>query len=425
MHERSKISRTDMTRREAQPVGPDVRTPQRRRLTILGSTGSIGRSTLDVVRAMGGKERFEIVALTGQDNVALLAEQAKEFGARFVATASASKLDDLKAALGSSGIACGAGPAALIEAAEHEADIVMAGIVGIAGLAPTLAAAGRGADIALANKECLVSAGSLFIEHVRNAGGRLIPVDSEHNAIHQCLQSGGSQGLERILLTASGGPFRNCSLEEMAGMTAARAAAHPNWSMGVKISIDSASMFNKALEIIEASHLFDVGADRIEVVIHPQSIIHSMVGYRDGSVLAQLGVPDMRTAIGYALAYPLRANLPVKRLDFTTLKTLEFSAPDDVRFPALRLAREALRRGGTAGAILNGAKEAALEAFIAAEIGFLDMAVIVEDVLDAMADAGQSTSMDDVFAADIEARARAKRLIAGGWSNGARRNARA
>ena len=399
-------------------------TSEKRRLSILGSTGSIGRSTLDVVRAMGGRDRFDVIALTGHDNVELLAAQAIEFGARFVATASESKLGALRSALGGSGIACGAGASALIDAAAHEADIVMAGIVGIAGLAPTLAAAAAGADIALANKECLVSAGGLFIAHVRENGGLLLPVDSEHNAIHQCLQAGGSHAVERLLLTASGGPFRDFSLDEMAGMTAARAAAHPNWSMGVKISIDSASMFNKALEIIEASHLFDVGPERIEVVVHPQSIIHSMVGYADGSVLAQLGVPDMRTAIGYALAYPLRATLPVARLDFTTLKKLEFSPPDETRFPALRLARLALQRGGACGAVLNGAKEAALDAFIADEIGFLDMAEIVEDVMEAMSDAGAVTSMDDVFAADREARARARRLIDGGWMNGARRSLR-
>lgn len=382
-----------------------------RRLTVLGATGSIGRSTLDVVGHIGGCRAFEVVAITGNDNIALLARQALEVGARFVATANPARHAELKAALAGSGIACGAGEAALMEAATMESDIVMAGIVGVAGLKPTLAAAGRGADIALANKECLVSAGQLFHDAMEAGGGRLLPVDSEHNAIHQCLAAGGRTAVERIILTASGGPFRDFSLAEMAEVTPASAAAHPNWSMGTKISIDSASMFNKALEMIEARHLFDVVPERIEVLVHPQSVVHSMVGYADGSVLAQLGSPDMRTAIGYALAYPDRPDLPVERLDFTRLSRLDFEAPDEVRFPALRLARAAMQRGGLAGAVLNGAKERALEAFIGGEIGFLAMAEVVERVMDRLVDLKPAASVEDVFEADRQARDAASQEI--------------
>jgi 1-deoxy-D-xylulose-5-phosphate reductoisomerase len=287
----------------------------------------------------------------------------------------------------------------------------MAAIVGTAGLAPTLAAARRGANIALANKECLVSAGDLFIRAVTNGGGRLLPVDSEHNAIFQVLEEGQRHALERIILTASGGPFRTWTREAMANVTAATARAHPNWSMGLKISIDSASMFNKALEVIEARHLFRVRPDQIEVIVHPQSIIHSMVGYKDGSVLAQMGCPDMRTAIGYALSYPSRPTLDVQRLDFTKLSRIDFEAPDEERFPALRLARRAMEAGGLQGAVLNAAKEVALEAFIEGRIGFLDMAAITEEVMDRMAGLPAASAMDDVFAADTEARARSSALV--------------
>jgi 1-deoxy-D-xylulose-5-phosphate reductoisomerase len=267
-----------------------------------------------------------------------------------------------------------------------------------------LAAARRGADIALANKECLVSAGDLFLKAVQRGGGRLIPVDSEHNAIFQVLEENQRHALERIVLTASGGPFRTWTREQMANVTAATARAHPNWSMGLKISIDSASMFNKALEMIEAKHLFNVAPEQIEVIVHPQSIIHSMVGYKDGSVLAQLGCPDMRTAIGYALTYPRRPTLSVERLDFAKLSRLDFEAPDETRFPALRLARLAMSRGGLQGAVLNAAKEVALEAFIDGRSGFLQMADITEGVMDAMLSVPPASSMDDVFAIDAEAR---------------------
>ncbi len=384
----------------------------RRRLTILGSTGSIGQNTLDVIAQLGGRDAFDIAAVTGHDNIGLLAEQAKACGAAFAVTANEERYRQLKDALAGSGIAAGAGKNALIEAASMPSDWAMAAIVGTAGLAPTLAAARRGADIALANKECLVSAGDLFVRAVAEGGGRLIPVDSEHSAIFQALEDDQQHAVERIILTASGGPFRTWTREQMANVTPATARAHPNWSMGFKISIGSASMFNKALEMIEAKHLFNVRPDQIEVVVHPQSVIHSMVGYTDGSVLAQLGCPDMRTAIGYALTYPARTKLSVDRLDFAKLARLDFEAPDEVRFPALRLARTALERGGLQGAIMNAAEEIAFHAFVDGRIGFLEMADIAEAVMEEMITIGSADTMDAVFAADAEARRRAAALVA-------------
>jgi len=382
-----------------------------RSITVLGSTGSIGVSTLDVVKHLG-RETFEVAALTGSGNIALLAEQARSFDAKLAVTADESRYNDLKDALAGTAIQVAAGRSGLIEAAEMDAGLVMAAIVGTAGLAPTLAAAKRGADIALANKECLVSAGDLFIEAVKQGGGKLLPVDSEHNAIFQVLEENQRHALERVIITASGGPFRTYTLEQMAGVTADVARAHPNWSMGLKISIDSASMFNKALEMIEAKHLFGLTPEQVEVIVHPQSIIHSMVGYTDGSVLAQLGCPDMRTAIGYALQYPQRASLTVERLDFAKLARLDFEAPDETRFPALRLAKLAMTRGGVQGAVLNGAKEVALEAFIAGRTGFLTMADITEKVMTELSTLPAASNMDDVFAADSEARRLAARHIA-------------
>ena len=383
----------------------------KRRLTILGSTGSIGTSTLDVIERLGGRDRFEIAALTGNGNIPLLAEQARRIGAELAVTADEDRYGELKDALSGSGIEVAAGRSGLTEAAERDAGWVMAAIVGNAGLGPTLAAARRGADIARANKECLVSAGSLFIDAVAEGGGRLRPVDSEHNAIFQVLENDQRHAVERIVLTASGGPFRTKTLDEMRHVTADVARAHPNWSMGLKISIDSASMFNKALEMIEARHLFRLRPEQIEVIVHPQSVVHSMVGYTDGSVLAQLGCPDMRTAIGYALSYPKRCDLPVERLDFARLARLDFEAPDEVRFPAIKLARRAMEEGGVQGAVLNGAKETALDAFIKGRIGFLAMAEIVEKVMDGLAGLPAATSMDDVFAADERARRAAAEMI--------------
>lgn len=382
-----------------------------RRLSILGSTGSIGTNTLDVVRQMGGRDVFEIVALTGNDNVSLLAEQAKAYGAKLAVTASDRHYAALKSALAGTGIAVAAGNAGLQEAASFDAELVMAAIVGTAGLSPTLTAARRGADIALANKECLVTAGSLFVDAVKRAGGRLLPVDSEHNAIFQVLEQDQRHALERIILTASGGPFRTFTLDQMRKVTVSDAVRHPNWSMGMKISVGSATMFNKALEMIEAKHLFDVAPEQIEVIVHPQSIVHSMVGYSDGSVLAQLGCPDMRTAIGHALSFPNRTRLDVERLDFTRLSRLDFEAPDEARFPALRLARLALSRGGLQSAVMNAAEETAFQAFVDARIGFLDMARVAEEVMELMRDAGAAGNIDEVFAADGEARIRAKAVI--------------
>jgi 1-deoxy-D-xylulose-5-phosphate reductoisomerase len=383
-----------------------------RSITILGATGSIGVSTLDVLAQMEAKDEFEVAALTGAGNVALLAEQAVRHKAKLAVTADETRYQDLKDALAGSGVAVAAGKTGLIEAADRPASMVMAAIVGTAGLAPTLVAARRGADIALANKECLVSAGELFIGAVKAGGGRLLPVDSEHSAIFQSLEPERRHAVERVILTASGGPFRTWSREQMASVSADVARAHPNWSMGLKISIGSASMFNKALEVIEAKHLFDLEPHEIEVIVHPQSIIHSMVGYRDGSIIAQLGAPDMRTAIGYALAFPDRPALNVERLDFAKLARVDFEAPDEVRFPALRLARLALTRGGVQALTMNAAEETAFHAFCDGRIGFLDMADIAESAMEAMVDWPAAKTIEDVFAADSEARRRAAEFIA-------------
>ncbi len=383
-----------------------------RHLTILGSTGSIGVNTLDVVRQLGGRDAFEVMALTGNGNIELLAQQARETGAKLAVTADESQYMTLKDALSGSGVDVAAGVSGLDEAASLEAEWVMAAIVGTAGLAPTLKAASRGADIALANKECLVSAGELFVEAVRAGGGRLIPVDSEHSAIFQCLDNNQRHALERIVLTASGGPFRTYTREQMANVTVETARTHPNWSMGLKISVGSASMFNKALEMVEAKHLFGLRPDQVEVIVHPQSIVHSMVGYSDGSVIAQLGAPDMRTAIGYALTYPKRPKLDVERLDFAKLARLDFEAPDEKRFPALRLARTALERGGVQAAVMNAAEETAFNAFVASRIGFLGMAEIVEEVMERLISLPPARTIAEVFAADTEARRTAAQVIA-------------
>lgn len=383
-----------------------------RTITVLGSTGSIGVNTLDVIRQMGGRDAFEVAALTGSSNIPLLARQAVECGARLAVTADEKRYSELKTALSGTGVAAAAGDSGLMEAGELEADIVMAAIVGSAGLPPTLAAARRGATIALANKECLVTAGEFFVEAVRKGGGRIVPVDSEHSAIFQVLEENQRHALERIVLTASGGPFRTWPQEKMADVTVEVARAHPNWSMGLKISIGSASMFNKALEMIEAKHLFGVEPDQIEVIVHPQSIVHSMVGYADGSVLAQLGSPDMRTAIGYALAWPQRTRLDVERLDFARIARLDFEAPDEARFPALRLARKALERGGNQPAVLNAAEETACNAFIEGKVKFLAIAQIVEAVMEEMTAHAACACIEDVMAADAEARRLAAAKVA-------------
>ncbi len=379
-----------------------------RRISIFGSTGSVGRNTVDLIRRQGGAEAFRIVALTGAGNIALLAEQARMLRAELAVTADPARLADLKAALAGSGIEAAAGAEALVEAADRPTDWAMAAIVGAAGLAPALASARHGGVLALANKECLVSAGELLLATCRRHGTRLIPVDSEHSAIHQALACGRAEELDRIILTASGGPFRDRSRQEMATVTVAEAVAHPNWSMGKRISIDSATMFNKALEVIEARHLFSVPSERIEVLVHPQSVIHSMVGFRDGAIMAHLGPTDMRGPIGYALNWPERAPLPVERLDFARLGRLDFAAADELRFPALRLARAVLAAGGLTGAAMNAAKEEALDAFIDGRIGFLDIAGVVEFVLGALTSEScvnvGNYSLADVMRIDSRAR---------------------
>lgn len=379
-----------------------------RRVSIFGATGSVGANTVALIEAAGGAEAFEVVALSGAGNVALLAEQARRLCARVAVTADPSRWRELREALAGSGVEAAAGPEALVAAAAEPADWTMSAIVGAAGLAPTIAAAARGGVLALANKESLVCAGDLLRRTCAAGGATLIPVDSEHSAVFQCLRGERGSEVERIVLTASGGPFRTWTRAEMAGVTPAQAAAHPNWAMGQRISIDSATMFNKALEVIEAHQLFDVACDAIEVLVHPQSVVHSMVGFRDGSIIAQLGPSDMKGAIGFALNWPDRAPLPVARLDFAEMGRLDFAPADQARFPALRLARETLALGGLAGAVFNGAKEAALDRFIQGEIGFLDMAEVVEHVMERLgpeaARHGAGYGLDAVTALDAAAR---------------------
>jgi 1-deoxy-D-xylulose-5-phosphate reductoisomerase len=375
----------------------------KRRISIFGVSGSIGANTVAVIDAVG-LDAFEVVAVSGNSNTAGLADAARRLRAEVAVTADEERLDELREALAGSGIAAAAGASALIEAASRPVDWVMSAIVGAAGLAPTLAAARTGATIALANKECLVAAGTVFMAEMRRSGATLLPVDSEHNAIFQLTCAERDCPIERLILTASGGPFRDRSIDEMARVTVAQAVAHPNWSMGARISIDSATMFNKALEMIEARHLFAVAPAQIEVVVHPQSIIHSMVGFRDGSILAHLGPPDMRVAIGHALCWPERPELPVERLDFAALGRLDFEAPDPERFPALDLARAAMARGGAAACVMNASREVALDAFIAGRIGFLDMAALVAQAMERLDGLPEANDLDDIFAIDAQAR---------------------
>jgi len=377
----------------------------RKRVTILGSTGSIGDSTVDLIDR--NPEAYDVVALTANGNWAKLAEQAQRLKPAVVALADPAGYADLKAALAGTGTEVCAGPEGVCEAAAAPSDWVMAAIVGAAGLKPTLTAVARGAVIALANKECLVSAGTLFTAAVARHKATLLPVDSEHNAIFQVFDFDQKDHIRKVILTASGGPFRTWSRAEMEAVTPKQAVAHPNWSMGAKISVDSATMMNKGLEVIEAHHLFGLPGDRIDVVVHPQSVIHSMVEYCDGSVLAQLGTPDMRTPIAFALGWPNRLDAPAARLNLAATGTLTFEQPDEIRFPALHLARRALQSGGSAPTILNAANEVAVARFLAGEVGFLDIAAIVEHTLDTLGDRGAPQSFDDledVMAVDAEAR---------------------
>ncbi|MGW8203914.1 1-deoxy-D-xylulose-5-phosphate reductoisomerase [Sphingomonas bisphenolicum] len=372
-----------------------------KRVSIFGATGSVGLSTLDLIRRE--PDAYAVVALTANSDVDSLAALARETGAQMAVIGQERLYGALKDALAGSGIEAAAGEAALVEAAQADADWTMAAIVGCAGLRPTMAALKAGRTVALANKESLVSAGGLMMEAAAASGATLLPVDSEHNAIFQCLAGSSLDDVARITLTASGGPFRTRSRAEMADITPAQAVAHPNWSMGAKISVDSATMMNKGLELIEAAHLFPVGLDRIEILVHPQSVIHSMVEYRDRSTLAQLGSPDMRIPIAHALAWPQRIATPCQPLDLARIGRLDFEAPDMERFPALRLARAAAEAGGATPAILNAANEVAVAAFLAGRIGFLDIAMIVEDVLNRYSAASPS-AIDDVLAADGQAR---------------------
>jgi len=382
---------------------------RQRRITILGSTGSIGRSTIDLI--MRNRDRFTVEAVTANRNAISLAEQARTLGARFAAVADPAQYATLRDALAGTGIAVGCGPEALIEAADRPADLVMAGIVGAAGLAPTLTAIRRGRIVALANKEALVCAGSLFLREVKRHGATLLPVDSEHNAIWQCFDFERVDAIESITLTASGGPFRERTMDEMRGVTPQQAVAHPTWNMGAKISIDSATLMNKGLEVIEAHHLFQLPSEQIGVVVHPQSIIHGLVTYKDGSVLAHMGSPDMRTPISYVLGWPDRTAYPSKGLDLAAIGRLTFESPDKERFPALRLAREALISGGCAATVLNAANETAVYAFMDGRIGFLDIAATVEETLAALP-GGRLDSLDDVYGVDLQAREIAARVVA-------------
>lgn len=379
-------------------------------VTILGSTGSIGCNTLDLISR--SRDKYRVKALTANRDVKKLAEQAIEFNAEMAVIADDSYYEDLKAALSGTSIVAAAGKAALNEAADLPADWVMSSIVGAAGLKPTLTAIRRGATIALANKECLVCAGELMIDQVLKYGATLLPVDSEHNAIFQIFDFENPETVEKITLTASGGPFWNTDVSNMASITPQQAVKHPNWSMGAKISVDSATMMNKGLELIEAYYLFPVEKNQLDIVIHPESIIHSTVSYMDGSVLAQLGTPDMRTPISYALGWPNRMQTPSKKLDLAEIGLLSFVKPDEARFPSLNITREVLQKGGSGPTILNASNEVAVYAFLEGKIGFLDIARIVEKTLDKM-NVQAMHSLNDVHEVDQGARQVSGELVTG------------
>ena len=382
-----------------------------RRISVFGVTGSVGESTFDLLMRQGGPQAFHTVALSGGRNVVRLAQMAQALQAEVAVCADETALPGLREALAGSGIDCAAGAEAIAEAATRPADWVMSAIVGAAGLQPGLKALEQGATLALANKESLVTAGPLMLAAAAAHGGRILPVDSEHSAIFQALVGEDIAAVERIILTASGGGLRDWPMERLAQATLAEATTHPNWAMGQRITIDSASMFNKAMEVIEAREFFGIDPDQIEVIIHPESLVHSMVGYRDGALMAHLGAPDMRHAIGYALNWPKRDALPVARLDLAAVGKLTFRAPDLDRYPALRLAREVMAVRGLAGAAFNAAKETALDQFIAGGIGFMDMAHLVETTLarvSARVSLGKAASgLDDVVEIDQLARRQA------------------
>lgn len=376
-----------------------------KRITILGATGSVGQSTLDLINR--DRDAFEVVALTANEDVQGLARIARESRAKLAVIGNSDLASELAEALAGSGIETAAGADAICDAATMDSDLVMAAIVGAAGIPSVMAAIEVGNTVGLANKESLVSAGSLMLEAAREHGVRILPVDSEHNAIFQCFDHERPSGISSIILTASGGPFREWSHEDMRDVTPERAVQHPNWSMGAKISIDSATLMNKGLELIEARYLFDLPPNDCRIIVHPQSVIHSLVEYRDGSVLAQLGAPDMRVPIAHVLAWPNRMDTPCERLDLGEIARLDFEEPDTDRFPALQLARSAMEAGGARPAILNAANEEAVAAFLGKRIGFLDIAAIVAGVLDSYAP-NAPASLDDVFAIDKAARIKAQ-----------------
>jgi len=368
-----------------------------RRITILGATGSIGASTIDLIKREPA--RYRVVAISARRNAAALAKAAREVGAQLAVVADPSVYNDLKEALAGTGIEAGAGEEALLEAAQRPADWVMAAISGAIGLKPTLAAIERGATVALANKECLVCAGSLFMRRAASSGATVLPVDSEHNAVFQALGAGPREDVRRVILTASGGPFRTWSLDAIKAATPEQALRHPNWSMGPRITVDSASMMNKGLELIEAQHLFALKPDEIDVLVHPQSVVHGLVEFRDGSVVAQLGSPDMRIPIAHCLAWPRRIDSPAARLDLAQVRELTFEAPDPVRFPALALARHVMELGGAAPTVFNAADEVAVGEFIAGRIGFPAIVALVEATVEAAQARGLLTDPAGVEAA--------------------------
>ncbi len=383
-----------------------------RSVTVLGATGSIGASTIDLIKR--GRGRFRVEALCANRNAVELARLARELGARYAAIADANAYRDLKDALAGSGIETGGGPAALIEAAERPAELVMAAISGAIGLKPTLAAVARGATIALANKECLVCAGGLFMRAAFAAKAIVLPVDSEHNAVFQALTAGRREDVRRVILTASGGPFRTWSREAMRAATPQQALRHPNWSMGPKISIDSATLMNKGLELIEAHHLFALKPEEIDVLVHPQSIMHGLVEFRDGSIIAQLGAPDMRIPIAHCLAWPARIDGPVPRLDLAQVANLTFEQPDLGRFPALAVARRALEAGGAAPTVLNAANEVAVGAFVSGQLRFTAIADLAAASLEAAMLRGllaEPQNADEALAVDHIARSLAHDLL--------------
>jgi 1-deoxy-D-xylulose-5-phosphate reductoisomerase len=380
----------------------------KRKVSVLGATGSVGTSTLDLIER--SPDRFEVIALTAASNAAGLARSALRTGARLAVVADESKLPELELALAGSDCRAAGGREALLEAAGGEAEWVMAAIVGCAGLEPVMAAVEAGRTVALANKEALVTAGSLMTEAARRAGATILPVDSEHNAIFQCLAGSRLHDVARLTLTASGGPFRSMSAAQMARATPEQAVAHPNWSMGAKISVDSATMMNKGLELIEAHHLFGLASERIDILVHRQSVVHSLVEFVDGSVIGQLGSPDMRIPIAFALAWPERMATPAERLDLARIGSLDFEPPDETRFPALRLAREALVQGGAAPIVLNAANEVAVAAFLGRGIGFADVATTVERAL-ASFDLPAPTTISEVIDIDREVREKTREIM--------------